>query len=42
VACGRIHLVGKGVSLDDQALIEYAARRRGRPMQLDLFQRVAQ
>ena len=33
----KVHLVGKGVSLDDQALIEYAARRRGRPIQLDLF-----
>lgn len=39
---GGIHLVGRNpVSLDDQALIEYAARRRGRPVQLDLFQRVA-
>jgi hypothetical protein len=36
---GGIHLVGKNlVPLDDQALLEYAARRRGRPVQLDLFQ----
>jgi DNA-binding transcriptional MocR family regulator len=36
---GGIHLVGRNpVSLDDQALLEYAARRRGPPVQLDLFQ----
>lgn len=38
---GGIHLVGRNpVSLDDRALLEYAARRLGAPVQLDLFETV--